>query len=279
MDGRADTELVESARAGDARALEQLLLRYQPQLWRYARRMCGSLADAEDVLQDALLGAVRGFTQFRGEAAFRTWLFSILRHACFRERRRGAAAAGSANRGTPGAEPEDESAVAADAPGPERQASSRQLAAAVVHAIEELEPTQREALVLRDIEGLSAVEVAELTGSSVDAVKSRLHRARRTVQLRAAQLAEPLLTEPLRPAAASSCPDILQLYSERLEGDVSPDLCERLQEHVDHCPACQATCDSLKRTLQLCSTVPVGPVPDHIQQAVQHALRRTSAPR
>ena len=270
--------LVERARGGDPAALEALLRDVAPAIHRFGLRMCRNAADAEDVLQDALLGAVRGFTQFRGEAAFRTWLFSILRHACFREQRRGAAAAGSASRSMPGAEPEDASAVAADVPGPERQASSRQLAAAVVQAIEELEPTQREALVLRDIEGLSAVEVAELTGSSVDAVKSRLHRARRTVQLRAALLAEPLLAEPLRPAAASSCPDILQLYSERLEGDVSPDLCERLQEHVDHCPACQATCDSLKRTLQLCSTVPVGPVPDHIQQAVQHALRPTSAP-
>jgi len=263
-----DSDLVPAARAGDAHALEQLIVRYQPQLWRYARRMCGNTAEAEDVLQDALLAAVRGFAQYRGEAALRTWLFSILRHACFRERRQRGAA-----RSRTQEEPDASAELAApDAGGPEQRASSRQLADAVVRAIAELEPAQREALVLRDLEGLSASEVAELTGSSVEAVKSRLHRARRNVQQRAAEIAEPRLTEPLPAGTASTCPDILQLFSEQLEGDVSPAMCERMQEHVDRCPTCQVTCDSLKRTLAICRAVPIGPVPAHVQRALEQAL-------
>jgi RNA polymerase sigma-70 factor (ECF subfamily) len=267
----SDSDLIQAARAGDAHALEQLIAGHQPQLWRYARRMCGNVADAEDVLQDALLAAVRGFAQYRGEAAPRTWLFSILRHACFRARRQRSTADARS------ADASDELA-ALDAGGPEQRASSRQLAAAVVRAIAELEPAQREALVLRDIEGLSASEVAELTGSSVEAVKSRLHRARRNVQQRAAEIAEPRLSEPLPAPGASTCPDILQLYSEQLEGDVSPDVCERIQEHVDRCPACQASCDSLKRTLALCRAVPLGPVPERIQRALEQALRPQRQP-
>jgi RNA polymerase sigma-70 factor (ECF subfamily) len=140
MDAPPDSDLVQAARAGDARALEQLLLRYQPQLWRYARRMCGNVADAEDVLHNALLAALRGFAQYRGEAAPRTWLFSILRHACFRERRqRNTAGSVSAD-----ASATDDELAAADAASPERLASSRQLASAVVHAIDELEPAQRD---------------------------------------------------------------------------------------------------------------------------------------
>ena len=274
MAERSDSDLLLAARSGDGSALEQLLVRYQPQLWRYARRMCGDPTEAEDVLQDALLAAVRGFSQYRGEAALRTWLFSILRHACFRERRQ-RQASGSRNADVDGASAE---LASPDAIGPEQHASSRQLAAAVVRAIDELEPAQREVLVLRDIEGLSASEVAELTSSSVESVKSRLHRARRNVQQRAAQIAEPLLTQPLPAISASPCPDVLQLFSEQLEGDVSAEMCERIQEHVDRCPACQATCDSLKRTLAVCRSVPLGPVPDNIQQAITQALRPQHPP-
>jgi RNA polymerase sigma-70 factor (ECF subfamily) len=270
MTALSDSDLVQAARTGDAHALEQLLIRYQPQLWRYARRMCAQDAEAEDVLQDTLLAAVRGFPRYRGEAAVRTWLFSILRHACFRVR--GRRAPQSASSAQASATDASEVLAATDAPGPEQQASARQLAAAVVRAIDELEPSQREALVLRDLEGLSASEVAEITGDSVVAVKSRLHRARRNVQLRAAEIAEPLLVRPLPPVVASTCPDVLRLFSEQMEGDVSPELCERVQEHVDGCPACQATCDALKRTLAVCRAVPLGPVPARIQHALEQAL-------
>lgn len=268
MEAPTDSELVHAAQSGDRGALEQLLVRHQPQLWRYARRMCDSAVDAEDVMQDALLAAVRGFAGYRGEAALRTWLLSITRHACFRhQRRRAAGPRPVAAEASAGAE------LPVAAPGPEQQASARELASAVVRAIDELEPAQREALVLRDIEGLSASEVAELTGASVEAVKSRLHRARRNVQQRAAEIAEPLLAQPLPVPGVNPCPDILQLFSEQLEGDVSPELCERMQEHVDGCAACQSACDSLKRTLAICRAVPMGPVPARVRRALDQALR------
>jgi RNA polymerase sigma-70 factor (ECF subfamily) len=210
---------------------------------------------------------VRGLGGYRGDAAWRTWLFSIVRRACFRQQRRRAAEVPVATAASDGDE------LPLPAPGPEQQASSRQLADAVARAMDELEPAQREVLLLRDVEGLSASEVAELTGASVEAVKSRLHRARRNVQQRAAQLAEPLLTQPLPASDGSSCPDILQLFSEQLEGDVSPELCERVQDHVERCAACRATCDGLKRTLAVCRAVPIGPVPAHVQHALAQALR------
>jgi RNA polymerase sigma factor (sigma-70 family) len=127
MTAASDAELVRAAQSGDARALEELLERYQPQLWRYVRRMCGSTADAEDALQDGLLAAVRGLGGYRGDAALRTWLFSIVRHACWRRRRQRAAELPST--AATDAVADDEPALRA--PGPEQQASSRQLAAAV----------------------------------------------------------------------------------------------------------------------------------------------------
>jgi RNA polymerase sigma-70 factor (ECF subfamily) len=94
------------------------------------------------------------------------------------------------------------------------------------------------------------------------------------VQRRAAEIAEPRLLQRQPALAPSTCPDILQLFSQRLEGEINPELCERMQEHVDRCADCQAQCDGLKRTLAVCQAVPMGPVPAHIRDAVHQALRR-----
>ena len=126
-----------------------------------------------------------------------------------------------------------------------------------------IEPTFREVLVLRDIEGLSAKEVAEIVGISVPAVKSRLHRAR-------AQLREHLSFKPYKPALG--CPDIRKVFSEHLEGDLSPGICSTMEAHVASCTHCAAECDGLKAALNACSTAP-SEVPAALQERVQMALR------
>ena len=105
----------------------------------------------------------------------------------------------------------------------------------------------REVIILRDIEGLTAPEVAEITGDSVDAIKSRLHRARADVRARLGAL----LGDADEPPSAG-CPDVLTAFSKRMEGDLNPRLCAELQDHVDGCAACRARCDSLKRALAVC---------------------------
>lgn len=272
MSGARETDLVRRAQLGDRLALGSLLEQHQPQLWRFTERMCRTRHDAEDVLQEALASAVRDFHGYRGEASLRTWLFSIARHACAKFYARAAPAQAEATAEGALDESDSNGASKSGPSTPEATASERELAGAVLRAIDELPDAQREALVLRDVEGLSAAEVAHVTQSSVEAVKSRLHRARRSVQRRAMEIAEPRLLEPVGAITPRSCPDILQLYSERLEGDVSQQLCERIQEHVDGCDSCRSTCDGLKQTLAACQAVPLGPVPDRIQRAVALAL-------
>jgi RNA polymerase sigma-70 factor (ECF subfamily) len=216
--------------------------------------------------------------QFRGEAALGTWLLTLARHACSRHFRKSKFAPTSELSLDESRATGSDSQLALNSVGsPESEAGLHQLSAAVSQAISELEPDQREVLVLRDIDGLSANEVAEVTGASVAAVKSRLHRARRWVRDRALVIAEPKLGAPLGPLCTPDCPDILQLFSQQLEGDVSPDLCARIQDHVDQCPACSATCDSLKQTLAVCQAVPLGPVPERVQNAVRAIIRAPSS--
>ena len=122
-------------------------------------------------------------------------------------------------------------------------------------------------MILRDIEGLTASEVAKVTGSSVDAIKSRLHRTRALVRERLAAL-----LGDATPAPADGCPDVLTAFSKQLEGDLEPRLCAELQQHIEGCAACRGRCDSLKRTLAVCASAPPGPLPAPVRAEVRAAL-------
>jgi RNA polymerase sigma-70 factor (ECF subfamily) len=126
-------------------------------------------------------------------------------------------------------------------------------------------------LLLRDVEGLTAPEVAEVLGISAQAVKSRLHRARLSVRAHVA----PLLGIPsVAPAAPGTCPDVLTLFSQHLEDEISASACAEMERHLEACPRCRGACDSLKRTLALCRTTgPSAEVPAYVRAAVKVALK------
>jgi RNA polymerase sigma-70 factor (ECF subfamily) len=123
-------------------------------------------------------------------------------------------------------------------------------------------------VVLRDVEGLTAAEVAEVTGVSVAAVKSRLHRARTALRT---HLLAVVGGEPAE-AAKPSCPDVLTMLSKKLEDEISPDVCAEMEVHVAGCPHCRGVCDSLKRTLALCKSLPTPTVPQHVQDSLRKAV-------
>jgi RNA polymerase sigma-70 factor (ECF subfamily) len=129
----------------------------------------------------------------------------------------------------------------------------------------------REVLLLRDVEGLTAPEVAEVLGVNIQAVKSRLHRARLSVRGHVA----PLLGIPIgSPADPGTCPDVLMLFSQHLEDEISADYCAEMERHLKVCSRCRGTCDSLKQTLALCRTTgPSVEVPASVQASVKVALR------
>ena len=259
-----DDELLARVRGGDSGALERLLERYQGPLLRFSMRMCRNTADAEDVLQESLLAAARGLPEFRGDSSLSSWLYSIARSFCIKQRR--GLAAKARRSATVG---DDEARVLPDEHDvPEQSVANHELSTAFDTALRELPEDYREVLLLRDVEGLTAPEVAESLSLNVPQVKSRLHRAR--VALRA-QLT-PLLAELQNPVPNPGCPEIVETFSQFLEGEISPDLCERMQAHVESCEHCRGTCDSLKRTLAMCHAVPAPVVPKGIQDAVRAAI-------
>jgi RNA polymerase sigma-70 factor, ECF subfamily len=262
-----DLELLERARSGQRDALEQLLERHQSQVYRFGMKMCRDPDDAKDVLQDTLLSVARNVRDFRGGSSLSTWLYTIARSFCVKKRRKSKFAPSDVAASLEGEAERvlDPGAIADEA------LASKQIEQALEAAITSLEPMYREVLLLRDVEGLTAPEVARVTGTSVQAVKSRLHRARLAVRAHIA----PLLGIPSDlPAAPGACPDVLALFSSHLEGQVSADVCAEMERHIEACPRCKGACDSLKRTLSLCrASAPAAPIPAAVQASVKVALR------
>ena len=216
---RSDEQLLAEARGGSVRALEDLLERHQAQIYRFGLKMCRHPEDARDVLQDTLLAMSRGVRDFRGASSLSTWLYSIARSYCLKKRRRSQFA--------PAEERSLDTDVAAEArrladPGaaPDEAVAGKQVEEVMDAAISALEPRYREVLLLRDVEGLTAPEVAEVLGVSVQAVKSRLHRARLAVRQRVAPLLGVKLDLPV--AGPGPCPDVLALFSQHLEDESAP---------------------------------------------------------
>ncbi len=258
------SELVSRARHGDREALEAVLATLAPSVHRFGMRMCKNAHDADDVLQDTLISIATHLGEFEGRSSLSSWVFALTRSACTRRRR------GLKNR------PHVSDDAIADrpdhAPTPEARAAEEELSSALSSALDGLSDDYREVILLRDIEGLSAPEAASSLKISVDALKSRLHRAREA--LRAAL--RPLL-EPASLASPTSCPDVSLLWSKKLEGDLSQGDCSAMEKHLSMCPSCTTACDALKRALFACQRVRTEEVPAEIQDRVKAAVRAWAA--
>ncbi len=164
-----DDVLVAAARAGDTAAFGELVRRYEAPVYRVAARMLDADADAQDATQETFVRAWRGLGRFRADSAVGTWLYRIVTNRCLTV---------LASQPATVALDDELSGRSED---PARVAEQRARLDAISAAVAALPADQRAALVLRDYEGLSYAEVAEVLQIGVGAVKSRIHRARTTV--------------------------------------------------------------------------------------------------
>jgi RNA polymerase sigma-70 factor (ECF subfamily) len=258
-----DAELVEKARHGDEAALALLVETYAPKVLRFGRKLCGDATDAEDVMQQTLLSVVSHIGEFRGDSHFASWLFSIARSHCIKQRTRGAA-----SRATEPLERAADLEATVPRQAPDEAFSHEQLQKALDGAIQALEPAQREVLLLRDVEGLTAPEVAQALGESVDAVKSRLHRARKALRDQLTPWFE-------QSSQSAACPDVVELLSRYQEGDITSEACQSMQAHVDECPQCAKRCHTLRSVLAACNATPVPALSPELKLAIREQVRRS----
>lgn len=175
--------LVEAARNGDVGAFEQLIKRYDRNVFRIAQHITQNREDAEDVVQDAFIKAYRNLSQFQGNSKFYTWLVRIaVNEALMKLRRRKTAKTVSLDEDVTTEEGSMPREVADWSPNPEQLYDQSELGEILQKTIQALPESFRTVFALRDIEGMSTEETAEMLNLSVPAVKSRLLRAR--LQLR-----------------------------------------------------------------------------------------------
>ena len=231
--------LLERAKQGDRQALALLLKQISPLIHRFGLRMCQNQADAEDVLQDTLISVAEHLPAFEGRASLASWVFLLARTACARRRR------GLKNR--PHLPEEAARGRPSEDMTPEEAADQGELHTRLARALGSISDEHREVLLLRDMEGLTAAEVAESLSLNVAAVKSRLHRAR--TSLRAAW-DDVLRSEgPLKNA---NCPNVVLALSKKLEGDLAAEDCATMEKHIEACPVCNEACSALRAALGAC---------------------------
>jgi RNA polymerase sigma-70 factor (TIGR02960 family) len=192
-------DLISRARAGDGDAFREVTEPYRRELHVHCYRMLGSFQDAEDALQDALLAAWQGLGSFEGRASLRTWLYQIATNRCLNARR-AASRRPAKEWNIPGVEPPEPTRMgevvwlepypdallegAIDvAIGPEaRYQQTESISLAFVTALQVLPPRQLAVLILHDVLGFHANEVADMLDSTVDSANSALKRARASLQ-------------------------------------------------------------------------------------------------
>ena len=178
-----DQQLVQRAQRGDLRAFDLLVLKYQGRIAALVSRYVSDAGEVEDVTQEAFIKAYRALGKFRGDSAFYTWLYRIAanaakNHLVAKGRRPGADAT------IEDAEGFDEGGLLSESASPEALAMGGELAEVVESAVNALPDELKAALMLREFDGLSYDDIADVLGCPVGTVRSRIFRAREAIDQR-----------------------------------------------------------------------------------------------
>ena len=259
---RAEVEqAVALLQRGDEASVEQALGLLQNTVFSFSMRVCGHREDAEDTMQEVLLKSVPQLPKFNSAKALVVWLYKVAKNRCLMNRRRSKFA------------PAHELSLEALMPDrreleqlagngrvdPERFAIRSEQASRLREAVQKLSPPYRIVLVLRDMEGLTDEEVAEITGLRAGTVRVRLHRARLfvrkelmrtwTVQSRNKVRIPARAQQKSRPAR---CKAMFAELSDYLDEQLDDSLCDELERHIGGCEPCQAFVATLEATIQQC---------------------------
>lgn len=205
-----DEELMAQFQAGDDGAFERLYERYKRPIYHYVYRRVGHDGRAEELAQEVFLGLVRARGSWRQEASFKTYLYRIALNQCASEARRG-----DFKKTDPIERPDGTQIDVEDArPLQDHETSRREEARLVEYALGQLDADQREAILLREYQGLSYEEIADVTNSALGTVKSRIFRGK----LELKRLLEPVLAADKNKGAASEPAKVIPIRSTRGKG-------------------------------------------------------------
>lgn len=246
--------------------MEQALALMQDSVFSFSMRVCGHREDAEDTMQEVLARSLPYLSKFSSARALAVWLYKVAKNRCLMSRRRSKFAP-KENLSLEELMPDRrdlEHLSKSDRIDPENVAIRAEAAHHLRQAIQRLPPAYRIVLVLRDMEGLSDQEVAEITGLRPGTVRVRLHRARLFVRRELAKQRGEISRRTPRqvaasqhqPSRSSSCKAMFAELSDYLDEQLDDSLCEELEKHLGSCEPCQAFLASLEATVTQCREAP-----------------------
>lgn len=261
---------------GDADALEKALELLQRSVFAFSMRVCGQQQDAEDTMQEVLLKSLPYLPKFTSSKALAVWLYTVARNSCQMSRRRSKFAPKmemSLDELMPDRE-ELEGLYGRASESPELAAIRGEQDGRVREAIRSLAPKYRIVMVLRDMEGLTDEEVAEVTGLRPGTVRVRLHRARLVVQkelakMNAAGVVARKSTPLIRPG---HCRKMFSRLLDYLDGQLDDFSCEEMETHLEGCEPCKTLLRGFEETISRCRNTAVD-CPDPAKAAdLRHQL-------
>lgn len=253
---------------GDDESLEQALVLLQNTVFSFSMRVCGQRQDAEDTMQEVLLKSIPYLPKFDSPKALVVWLYKVAKNRCLMNRRRSKFAPSRELSLEELMPDRRELEKLSDEGGinPEKFAIRSEEAGMLREAIQKLPAQYRIVLVLRDMEGLSDEDVAEITGLRAGTVRVRLHRARlfvrkdltkswkpRTARKLAAVVPRAAAPDEPKPAR---CKAMFAELSNYLDEQLDDSLCEELEKHLNGCAPCKVFLASLEATILECRKSP-----------------------
>lgn len=181
MADKQEKALIEKSKNGDSQAFEELISSYQKKVLNLAYRMLGSVSDAEDAAQEIFIKVFRSLYSFNEQSAFSTWIYKVATNVCLdilrKRKRQNGGAMISINRYN-SQDDEYELPIEDTAPSPYEEAQKKEAMRALGSALDLLSEEQRAVIVMRDINGLSYEEIADVMECSLGTIKSRINRSR-----------------------------------------------------------------------------------------------------
>ncbi|EFK12354.1 putative RNA polymerase sigma factor SigW [delta proteobacterium NaphS2] len=186
-----DHDLIAQFKDGSMEAMEGIVDRYENRIFNFGLKMCGQLQDAEDITQDTFLNAFKYLKTFREETKLKNWLFKLAATACIRKRRKKKCEPDHELSLETSFTNKDGTSGTYDIPDwsdePSNNVLQAEMKSVINHSIKALPHKYRLVFNLRDIEGFSTKETAEILGISIESVKTRLHRARTALREKISQ--------------------------------------------------------------------------------------------
>ena len=264
---RADIEqAILLLKRGDAGAMEKAVALLQQSVFSFSMRVCGQRQDAEDTMQEVLVKSLPYLAKFDSSKALAVWLYKVAKNRCLMSRRR--------SKFAPKVElsleelmPDRDDFERLDgriSVSPEGAAIRGEQGQRLREAIRSLPPHYRIVIVLRDMEGLTDEEVAEITGLRPGTIRVRLHRARLFVRKELAKLNESTKNSVApqahrsveAPSRTGRCKKIFARLSDYLDGQLDDFSCEELEAHMNGCQPCKKFLRSVENTIKQCRQSP-----------------------